>query len=726
MLHIREREKSGEGKNNHPIFTSPITILRFSQRTPSSMSLRLRLFLGQILAVAAMVLIAWAAGATARVLVLIAVGGLAAGLVSVLWWVRTFNHTFNAFSIGSQQVAAGNFTPLDIPARDPELTPVSTAFNDMVTALQSRDHQLQQYHFEQARRVRELNALAEISRNVNSSLNGREVLRTILNETVKSFPTARKALIHLVDESRQRLVPVVLSDTTAPPSPTQGMPLDQGIAGRCVREARTITVLDTTTHPDFLDLGSNVRSLMVTPLIIGDRVIGALSIDSTRRDAFSGDMETVFRLLADRAANALENARLYEESQARVQQLTRLLHLTTDLSGQQGTAPLHQQLVQGAATLLNASEGVLLLRHINNEMRVTSHWHDASSANGNSQRAALPIPAVLAQVVHSGEPLLFERANGQRVLPQREMADAMAAPLIWKGTVLGVIVLFKRDAPSFDTAQLGLLALFAQHGAGVLENMRLVSELQETNADLSRASQLKSEFLANMSHELRTPLNAILGFSEILIDQTFGELNERQSRYLNNINNSGRHLLDLINDILDLSKIEAGKMEMQAEPFRLDGALQEVYTIIEPLAAKKSLKITLDHKEAPQRIMADRLRFKQILYNIMSNAVKFTPDNGLVTVRAWGETDEAGEPQTYISVKDTGIGIPSDQLERIFDVFHRLDRGYRSATEGTGLGLALVRRFVQLHGGEVTATSEPGQGSTFTIRIPQEQVVISE
>lgn len=690
------------------------------------MSLRLRLFLGQMLAVAVMVLVAGAAGAPARVLVLIAVGGFAAGLVSVLWWVRTFNHTFNAFAIGSQRIAAGNFSPLEAPSRDPELIPVTTAFNDMVTALQSRDHQLQQYHFEQARRVRELNALAEISRNVNSTLNGREVLRTILNETVKSFPTARKALIHLVDESRQRLVPVVLSDTTAPPSPTQGMPLDQGIAGRCVREARTITVLDTKTHPDFLDLGSNVRSLMVTPLIIGDRVIGALSIDSTRKDAFSGDMETVFRLLADRAANALENARLYEESQTRVQQLTRLLHLMTDLSGYQGNTPLHQKLVQGAAMLLNASEGVLLLRHHESDMRLTAHWQEKATANGNHARAVMPVPSVLTQVATTGEAILFERTSGQRLSEQETIADAMAAPLVWKGSVLGVIALFKQEAPHFDTAHLGLLALFAQHSAGVLENVRLFSELQETNADLSRASQLKSEFLANMSHELRTPLNAILGFSEILIDQTFGELNERQSRYLNNINNSGRHLLDLINDILDLSKIEAGKMEMQAEPFRLDGALQEVYTIIEPLGAKKELTITLDYEEAPQRIVADRLRFKQILYNIMSNAVKFTPETGTVTVRAWGEPDAQGNTQIYISVQDTGIGIPPDQLERIFDVFHRLDRGYRSATEGTGLGLALVRRFVQLHGGEVTVTSEQGQGSTFTIQIPQTQLVMSE
>lgn len=689
------------------------------------MSLRLRLFLGQMLAVVAMVLVAWAAGAPARVLVLIAVGGFAAALVSVLWWVRTFTHTFREFTVGSQRVAAGNFAPLESSQRDPDLTPVTVAFNDMVTALQSRDHQLQQYHFEQARRVRELNALAEISRNVNSTLNGREVLRTILNEAVKSFPTARKALIHLVDEAHHRLVPVVLSDTSAPPAPTQGMPLGQGIAGRCVREARTITVSDTKTDPDFLDLGSNVRSLMVTPLIIGDRVIGALSIDSTRKDAFSGDMETVFRLLADRAANALENARLYEESQTRVQELTRLLQLMTELSGQAGDAPLHQQLVQGAVTLLNASEGILLLSHHGGEMRVAYHWHEDGAVNGSQPRLALPASPVVAHVVQASEPVLFERTSDELVLPRSAVADAMAAPLVWKGTVLGVIALFKREVPYFDHSHLGLLALFAQHGAGVLENMRLVSELQETNYDLSRASQLKSEFLANMSHELRTPLNAILGFSEILIDQTFGELNERQSRYLNNINNSGRHLLDLINDILDLSKIEAGKMELQAEPFRLDGALQEVYTILEPLAAKKELMLELDFHAAPQRIIADRLRFKQILYNIMSNAVKFTPEQGKVSVRAWGEADIRGDTQIYITVRDTGIGIPPDQLERIFDVFHRLDRGYRSATEGTGLGLALVRRFVQLHGGEVSAASEPGAGSIFTIRIPQEQLVVS-
>jgi signal transduction histidine kinase/DNA-binding response OmpR family regulator len=246
------------------------------------------------------------------------------------------------------------------------------------------------------------------------------------------------------------------------------------------------------------------------------------------------------------------------------------------------------------------------------------------------------------------------------------------------------------------------------------DNARLFQELEETNRRLAAASRHKSQFLANMSHELRTPLNSIIGFSEVLLDESWGELSANERReFLGNILSSGRHLLRLINDILDLSKIEAGRVELKPEVFVVDEVIDGVLNTIRPLAAQKQIGLEVSIAPTLTTLVADTGKVKQILYNLLSNAIKFTPDSGRAGLRASRDHQEA-----CVAVWDTGIGIKREDQERIFEEFQQVETTTARQYEGTGLGLALAKRFVELHGGKIWVDSEPGKGSTFTFTLP--------
>jgi signal transduction histidine kinase/CheY-like chemotaxis protein len=246
------------------------------------------------------------------------------------------------------------------------------------------------------------------------------------------------------------------------------------------------------------------------------------------------------------------------------------------------------------------------------------------------------------------------------------------------------------------------------------DNAGLFHELEETNRRLEAASRHKSQFLANMSHELRTPLNSIIGFSEILLDETWGELSAEERReFLSNILSSGRHLLRLINDILDLSKIEAGRIELKPESFSVADMIEGVLTTVRPLAAQKQIALDVEVDPALTTLVADTGKVKQILYNLLSNAIKFTPDGGRAGLRALRDAQEA-----RFAVWDTGIGIKPEDQTRIFEEFQQVETTMARQYEGTGLGLALAKKFVELHGGRIWLESEPWSGSTFTFTLP--------
>ena len=383
--------------------------------------------------------------------------------------------------------------------------------------------------------------------------------------------------------------------------------------------------------------------------------------------------------------------------------------------------PVLEIVAQNAARVCGASDAVI--RRVEGDvMTHAAHF-------GTVPMTAVPDVRPITRDSVSGRAILEQRTihlsglldpefareypEGALLQQQAGYRTIVATPLLREGTAVGVIMIRRMDPDPFTDKQLALLQTFADQAVIAIENVRLFTELQDRTAQLQVANRHKDEFLANMSHELRTPLNAIIGFSEVMIERMFGDINEKQEEYLNDILSSGRHLLSLINDILDLSKIEAGKMELDVADFNLAVAIDNALTLVHERASRRGLVLTQDVDTRIGDFRGDERKVKQVLLNLLSNAIKFTPEGGRIEVRAVLKGDVV-----EISVADSGVGIAQEDQEAVFEEFRQVGTDVARKHEGTGLGLALTRRFVELHGGNIWLESEVGVGSTFTFALP--------
>ena len=326
----------------------------------------------------------------------------------------------------------------------------------------------------------------------------------------------------------------------------------------------------------------------------------------------------------------------------------------------------------------------------------------------------------LGRLAVTGEPVEIcdiadERSYQSRVrevLVQCGYRSVLAVPLLRENRLLGALAVNRNSVGEFAPEVIELLKTFATQSALAIQNARLFREIEEKSRQLEVASRHKSEFLANMSHELRTPLNAIIGFSEVLSERMFGEVNDKQAEYLGDILESGRHLLSLINDILDLSKIEAGRMELELTEFQLPDAIENALSLVKERAHRRGIVLMRTIDDHLGVVRADERKVKQVLLNLLSNALKFTPEGGQIDVRA-----QVHDGETEISVRDTGVGIAPEDQGAMFEEFRQVGTASKKV-EGTGLGLAISRKFVELHGGRIWVQSQVGKGSRFAFTLP--------
>jgi GAF domain-containing protein len=510
-----------------------------------------------------------------------------------------------------------------------------------------------------------------------------------------------------------------------PSPPSQAL-----LSGRTILAKSLVQIADAAADEHY-DPTSVVtghwRRMLGVPLLREGEPLGAMVVAWREPGETPRRQVELLQTFADQAAIAIENVRLFNETAEALERQTATSDILKVISRTIfDLQPVLEIVLSNARKLCEADRGIIFRPDESGSYRPVAYAvpGDAMSAATEQLFAGAPIKVDRSSAtgraiadgvtVHIPDVLqdpLYQRHDVARVGGYRTI---LAVPMLRAGSPIGVLTLSRTgEAKPFTEKQIELVTMFADQAVIAIENVRLFNEIQEKSAQLEVANKHKSEFLANMSHELRTPLNAIIGFSEVLSERMFGEVNEKQAEYLNDIHESGRHLLSLINDILDLSKIEAGRMELELSTFHLPTAISNAMTLIRERAQRHGIQLELDVDERLGEFNGDERKFKQIMLNLLSNAVKFTPDGGRVAVSA-----KNGADQVEIAVKDTGIGIAPEDQAAVFEEFKQVGRDRLRKAEGTGLGLALTKRFVELHGGEIRLTSEPGKGSTFSIRLP--------
>ena len=501
---------------------------------------------------------------------------------------------------------------------------------------------------------------------------------------------------------------------------------------RTIRDRAPLNIADADTDQRLPVAYASVRgyrSQVVVPLLRHDEAIGAISLTRGEPGGFTDDEIGLLETFADQAVIAIENVRLLTELQARTQELTRSVEQLTALGevGRAVSSTLDLETVLttivSRAVELSGLDGGVVFEYDEDAQEFVQRARAGTGGTLGAARRATRIrkgEGVVGRTAITLEPVQVSdiTAPGAYVGPNREnLIDSgiraiVAVPMVYEGRLIGSLGVTRNQPGDFPAETIELLRTFATQSALAIQNARLFQEVEDKSRQLEAASRHKSEFLANMSHELRTPLNAVIGFSEVLLQRMFGDLNAKQDEYLKDIYASGQHLLSLINDILDLSKIEAGRMELTPVPFHLPSTLENAVALVKERAGRHGIALQLDLDPRLGEVVGDERKVKQVLLNLLSNAVKFTPEGGRISLTAV-RRDSAVE----IAVTDTGIGIAPDDQAAIFEEFRQVGSDEKRR-EGTGLGLTLAKKFVELHGGRIWVESEPGRGSTFTFTLP--------
>jgi signal transduction histidine kinase/DNA-binding response OmpR family regulator len=582
--------------------------------------------------------------------------------------------------------------------------------------------------------VREqLSATSEVLAVIGRSASDLEgVLETVV-ESARKLCGADAGQVFLVDGDRYRLA--YGSGTTAEYGEfiaNNPVVLDRGtLVGRVGLDRRATQIADVLADPDYgrtdVQRVGGFRTIMGVPMLLDGEVVGVLSVWRTQVDPFSGRALEVLTTFAAQAALAVRTVDLVRTLESRTGELGRKVNQLEALGavGQAVSSSLNLTEVLNTiitqAVQLSGTDGGSIYEFDEDprEFRVETVCGTSPEVLDALRRTRIGLDdTFLGKAATLGRPMELPDLRNVpldphlSVLAEGGWRSLVAVPILREGRIIGAMVV-RRHTPGHVPQEIcDLLETFASQSSLALINAQLYRQLEQQSAALEVASRHKSEFLASMSHELRTPLNAIIGFSEVLLERMFGELNERQDDYLRDIWSSGKHLLELLNDILDLSKIEAGQMVLNRSEFAVRESLEYCLSLVRERALKQRILLSLEVDPGVGLLDADRLRFRQVVLNLLSNAVKFTPDGGRVGVRA-----SIRDEDLVVEVADTGPGVAAEDRQRIFDSFQQGAR-LPGQTEGTGLGLTLSKRILELHGGRIWVENEAGKGSTFGFALP--------
>jgi signal transduction histidine kinase/putative methionine-R-sulfoxide reductase with GAF domain len=503
------------------------------------------------------------------------------------------------------------------------------------------------------------------------------------------------------------------------------------LVGRTASERRVVHILDVLADPEYTFPESQqrgeLRTMLGVPLMREGTLLGVLALNRKRVEPFTDKQIALVSTFADQAVIAIENARLINELRARTEELGSSVAELKMLSevGQAVSSTLDLRTV--LSTILNASLGVTwanagaVFRYSRAERAfrlVEAVGWDEALAHSVRELHVAETESAMGEAVARRMPIQLPDLAQRASYPLRDVTlaagfhSALIVPLVGAERILGAIILMRQEAGEFPAETVRLMQTLASQSVLAIQNARLFREIADKSEQLALASQHKSQFLANMSHELRTPLNAILGYAELLADGIYGVLPDRPKSVLERIQNNGKHLLALINDVLDLAKIEAGQLTLTLEDYNLPEVVRSVVTATEPLATSKGLKFTAALQDGLPMAHGDARRVSQVLLNLVGNAIKFT-DKGEVEIRAIVD-----KGQFMLTVRDTGPGIADADQERIFGEFQQIDNSNTRKKGGTGLGLAISKRMVEMQGGTISVDSVLGQGSTFRVVLP--------